>query len=179
MKRIILIGVSLSIITSMAMADFTSGVQKYFGGGISLEDIEDANDDGIAGELSIGGVFSNNFGVEAKFTKTLSKAEEKNGRLIVEIDVTTVSIYGTYSHNLSPEFIVMPKIGFTNFLTDLDTNDGRSEDDGSLDLSYGIDLKYSFSPSTRMYLGYTFYNPEFEGDDFDAKHLSIGIQQLF
>jgi hypothetical protein len=171
MKKTVAGALALSIITSMAMADFTTGMRTYFGAGLAMEDLEDVSDDGMAIEVSAGGIYANNFGVEAKISKSISPAEESG----IEVDVTTLSLFATYNHPLSPQFTVAPKIGFTYFKTDIED----FNDDSSVNISYGIDLKFNFTQATNIYLGYTTYNPEYEGDDFDANHFSFGVQQKF
>jgi hypothetical protein len=171
MKKIVTGALALSVITSMAMADFTTGMRTYLGAGLAMEDLEDISDDGMAIEVSAGGIYANNFGVEAKISKSISPSED-NG---VEVDVTTLSLFATYNHPLSQEFTVTPKIGFTYFKTDVEYID----DDSNVNISYGIDLKFNLTQATNIYLGYTAYNPEFKGNDFDANHFSFGIQQKF
>jgi hypothetical protein len=171
MKKTVTGALALSMMVSMAMADFTTGMRTYFGVGLALEDIEDVSDDGVAIEVSAGGVYANNFGVEAKVSKSISPAEESG----IEVDVTTLSLWATYNHPLSPQFIVAPKIGFSYFKTDIENFD----DDSNVNISYGIDLKFNLTYATNIYLGYTAFNPEFKDEDFDANHFSFGVQQSF
>ena len=183
MKKIITGALALSMITSMAMADLISDMKTtYFGGGIAMEDIEDADDNGIAVELNVGAVFTNNFGVEAKLSKSVSPAEDNEGGYKAEVDVMTISLFATYNLPISPEFTLVPKLGFTNFMSDVEESyrgSSNSEDDSNMNISFGVDAKYSFNPTMNFYVGYTVFNPEFKGEDFDASHFSIGIQQSF
>jgi hypothetical protein len=80
---------------------------------------------------------------------------------------------------ISPQFILMPKLGFTYFSTTVDNNYFGSESDSNFNLSYGLDMKYLFSDMLSGYVGFTVYNPEFEGYSFDANHFSIGVESKF
>jgi len=184
MTKIISGALALSMVTSMAMADMntTTEMKIYVGAGVVMENLEDM-DMGTALELTAGTVFSNNFGVEAKFSKSVVLSEETEAGVTAEADIMTISLFATYSLPLSPEFTLVPKVGFTNFSTDveLSNNQGQSVsgDDSNMNVSFGFDAKYNFSPTTNLYVGFTIFNPEFEGEDFDANHISFGLQQAF
>jgi len=182
MTKIIRGALALSMVTSMAMADMTTGMKSYVGAGVVMEEIEEF-DMGTALELTAGTVFSNNFGVEAKLSKTIVPAEDSEDGITAEVDVMTISLFATYNVPLSPEFTLVPKVGFTNFSTDIEASNNRgqsaSADDSNMNFSFGFDAKYSFSPTTNLYVGYTVFDPEFEGEDFDASHISFGLQQAF
>jgi len=177
MKKIVREVLVLSMITTFASAN-----SLYVGAGVSLEDIEDFENNGQALEISLGTVFDNNFGVEGKFTKSLSSSDGSDGTINAEVDVTTVSIFATYNANLTPDFALTPKLGFTNFKTDISATNGTlsaSGDDTSRGFTFGLDAKYSITPNTKLYVGYTEYDPEFEGISFDASQIAFGVQQSF
>ena len=174
-----------SILTSMSMADV-----MYFGGGVVSEDLG-SKDNGIAAELSIGKTFYNNFGIEGKISKTLTVAEDSEQGIDMEGDVTAISVFATYSHVLSPEFTIMPKIGFTQFSLDAKFSDSYGNSlsikDSSVTMSYGVDLKYKMNNKTNIYASFTQYKPGLDkskgnmqlDDSSNPRHLSIGIQQKF
>jgi hypothetical protein len=140
------------------------------------------DDDGIAGELNAGIVFDNNIGAEFKLTKTFVKSEAEENGLKGEFDVTTISLFATYNLTLSPEVTIMPKVGITYFSLDIDASYAGmsgSDDDSSTNVSFGIDAKYNLSQATNLYVGFTVYNPDYRGEDFDANQFSFGIQQKF
>jgi len=177
MKKIVTGVLALSLITTLASAN-----GLYVGAGVSIEDIESFGDNGQALELSLGTVFDNNFGVEGKFTKSINSAEGSEGAISAEMDVTTLSIFATYNANLTPDFTLTPKLGFTNFKTDISATDGTlsaSVDDTSRGFTFGLDAKYSITPNTKLYIGYTEYDPDFEGTSFDASQIAFGVQQSF
>jgi len=180
MKTVSSITIGLLIISSVLMADFFQNMtDKYVGGGIVFEDIEDTDTDGVGGEVKIGGVILNGFGAEAKLTKSLSPAEADDYDDTIDVDITTLSLYGTYNFRLIPEFTVMPKLGLTYFYTSLDSDYDGSDSDGNFNLSYGFDMKYMFSNLLSGYFGVTIYNPEYKGYNFDATQVSIGIEKSF
>ena len=177
MNKIITGMLALSMVTSMALAEN----KIYAGAGAAMEVIEDL-DNGVALELKVGMVLDNNFGVEAKLTKSVVLPEDSEGGLTFEGDFTTISLFGTYNYPLTPELSVVPKIGISNFMTDIKASyegESVSDDDSNMNLAYGIDFLYSVTPSTSVYAGYTIYNPEFKSDSFDASHFALGIQQNF
>jgi predicted porin len=177
MNKILTSVLTLSMVTSISIAQTT----MYVGGGAAMEMIEDL-DNGVATELKVGMVLDNNFGLEAKVSKSIVLPEDSESGLTIEADIMTLSLFGTYNHQLTPEFTLIPKVGFSNFMTDLEASNGvnsASADDNSLNFAFGLDATYSFTPTTSLYVGYTIFNPEFESDDFDASHFSIGIQQNF
>ena len=177
MNKIITGMLALSMMTSMALAEN----KMYVGAGAAMEVIEDL-DNGVAFELKAGMVLDNNFGIEAKFTKSISLPKDTQNGITIEGDFTTISLFGTYNYTLTPELSMVPKIGVSNFKTDLEATNGvqsASADDNNMNLVYGIDFLYAVTPLTNLYAGYTIYNPEFENDTFDASHFSLGIQQNF
>jgi len=177
MNKIITGMLALSMVTSMALAEN----QMYVGAGAAMEVIEDL-DNGVALELKVGMVLDNNFGVEAKLTKSVVSPEDSEDGITFEGDFTTISLFGTYNYALTPELSMVPKIGVSNFMSDIEGSNGVqsvSVDDSNMNLAYGIDFLYAVTPSTSLYAGYTIYNPEFEGDSFDASHFALGIQQNF
>ena len=181
MKKITRGALALSIATSMAMADMATEIKTYAGVGVTMENIEDL-DMGTALELAAGIVFSNNFGAEAKLSKSIVPAEDSEDGITAEADVMTFSIFATYSLPLSPKFTLVPKVGFTNFSTDLEVSyqgQSASADDSNMNFSFGFDVKYNFNPTANLYVGYTIFNPEFEDEDFDASHISFGLQRTF
>jgi len=168
--------VLLSILSSMSMAE-----SMYFGGGISNEDL-DVDDNGIGLEVMVGKVFNNNFGIEGRVSKTITEAEEKAGNLTAKGDATVLSIFATYSHKLSPEFTIMPKIGFSNFSLDVTVSNGinsTSNDDSSSDIAFGIDLKYQLNFNSNLYASFTKYQPKLFGENDKFTYLSAGYQQNF
>jgi len=167
----------LSTLTSFALAN-----DIYVGAGVSIEDADVANN-GQAFELSIGTVMENNFGVEAKLTKTISPSDEAVTSTVTgEVDITTISIFATYNAEITPDFTLTPKLGFTNFKTNIELSDGVSSasgDDTTTSFTFGLDAKYSITPNTKLYIGYTKYDPEFKGLSFDANQIAFGVQQSF
>ena len=177
MNKIITGMLALSMVTSMALAEN----KMYAGAGASMEVIEDL-DNGVALELKVGMLLDNNFGVEAKLTKSVSLPKDTQEGITIEGDFTTISLFGTYNYTLTPELKMVPKIGISNFKTDLKASSGAenvSADDSNMNLAYGVDFLYAVTPATSLYVGYTIYNPEFKDETFDASHFSLGLQQNF
>jgi hypothetical protein len=172
----------LSALALLATTTFATAEYRYVGAGIVLEQLEDMDDDGIAGELNAGIVFDNNIGAEFKLTKTFVKSEVKESGMKGEFDATTLSLFATYNLAVSPEFTIMPKVGISYFSIDIDASYAGisgSDDDSSTNISFGIDAKYSLSQVMDLYVGFTVYNPDYRGEDFDANQFSFGIQQKF
>jgi hypothetical protein len=167
----------------------------YFGGGLNNMDVG-LDDNAIGLEAKIGKVFYNNFGIEGQISKSFSSAEEKFESLTLEIDVMAISVFATYSHNLTPQFTIMPKIGFTQYSMDASIG-SVSEDDSSLGLSFGIDTKYHVNNNMNIYASFSKHYPKLDkyiatitfndgsrsnlnfDKDSAPLHLSIGLEQKF
>jgi len=176
MKKLLLITATLSMMTSGVMAQ-----NIYVGVGAGIEMVEDL-DNGVHGELSVGTVFPNNFGIEGKLTKSISKPEDTQGSDSITADIFTASVFATYSHRLSPELTLMPKVGFSSYSTDIELKIGGatgSDDDSNVNVAFGLDVKYDMNPETSLYVGYTVFKPEFNNNKFDSSHVSFGVQQKF
>ena len=190
MNKIITAIIALSIVTTVTVAES----KIYASTAIAIELIDDSDTDmdvnlkaGVSLELKGGIFFDNNFGIEGKLTKTINSAKGSktvfNKTLSIEADVSTLSLFGTYNYQITPNFSLVPKVGFT--YTDIELNfemDGdnlEDKEDSNSNLSYGVEAQYSFTPTTNLYIGYTMYNLEFDNTSFDASHISVGIQQSF
>ena len=181
MKKIITGALALSLISSIAMAEFND---IYVGGGIVYEKVDDS-DAGKAIESYIGAKIKNNFGAEIRMTKTFSEAENTrnyywtraNGYYLTtnKIDITTVGLYGTYSYNLSPELSIDPKVGFMYVSSSQSFTSGTvnaEEDNTESGLSYGVALKYNINNNWKTYASYVKVAK-------DVQHISIGVEKKF
>ena len=190
MSRIIIAILALSIGTTLLTAES----KTYAGVGVVMETVEEIESDitvdlkaGVAVEAKGGISFENSFGVESRVTNSIIGAKGSevfgNRKLTTEADVTTLSLFGTYTYQLIPKFAIIPKVGLTYAMIDLDIELGdeklEGDDDTDLSFSYGVEAQYSLTSTTDLYVGYTIYNIEFNGEKFDASHLSIGIQKNF
>jgi len=180
----------LIILSSMSMAE-----GMYYGGGLNSMDLG-LKDNAIGIEAKVGKIFSNNFGIEGQISKTFSSAEENYDNLNLEIDVMAISVFATYSHQLTPQLTIMPKIGFTQYSMDASIS-SVNEDDNALGLSIGVDLKYHVTNNMNIYTSFSKYYPKLDKDiatinftdgthsflsfnkDVSPTHLSIGIEQKF
>ncbi len=161
-------------------------IGMYAGIGFGTENIGELDDDATGVELSIGAVFSSNFGVEFQYSKTTTSAESDVGYTKVTADNKKTSLWGTYTYTPIEKLSIMGKVGFTKYKINIQgvrsyryfsySISGRDSNTG---LSYGLDLKYNINDIIGLYAGYTIFNPEFLGDDFDANKLSLGIQVHF
>ena len=178
MKKIILFGL-LPLITTMGMAQN----RAYIGGGISMDmvDIDGINkdfDNGISGEAVIGIVTDNKFGGEFKISNSIVSSEVSDDGDSLEVDTRVISLLGTYSHQLTNDLVIMPKIGFSNIKAKGTLHEyGGSESISSSEtkLTFGVDAKYRISSDANIYAGYTIYNV----DDGDFSQLVMGYQQSF
>ena len=190
MNKLVTGALALSMVTTMSMAE-----GMYFGGGLNSIDVG-LDDDAVGIEAKIGNVFYNNFGIEGQISKTFSSAEEKIENLTFKVDVLAISVFATYSHQLTPQFTIMPKIGFTQYSMDASI-DRISADDSSLGLSFGVDMKYHLNNNMNIYTSFSKYYSKLDKyiatvtlndgrganigfDGFDAPlHLSIGVEKKF
>jgi opacity protein-like surface antigen len=177
MKKVIISGL-LSIITTITVAQN----KTYIGGGLSMDMIEINEigkdfDNGISAEAVIGITMDNNFGGEFKFSNSIISSEVSDGGDSIEVDTRVISFLATYSHRLNEKITIMPKIGFSNIKATAKVHlygESESYSDTETDLTFGIDAKYSLSPISNLYMGYTIYDI----DNGDFSQLLIGYQQL-
>lgn len=190
MKKLVTGALALSMVTTMSMAEGT-----YFGGGVNNIDVG-LDDNGIGFETKIGQVFYNNFGIEGEISKTFSSSEEKIDSLNFKVDAMAISVFATYSHQLTPEFTIMPKIGFSQYSMDASI-DSVDESDSSLGFAFGIDIKYQLTNDINMYASFSKYYPKLDKDigqinytdgssspisfdkDLAPRHISIGVEKKF
>ena len=178
MKKTILLGL-LSLVTTMAMAQNSA----YFGGGLSMDmvDVDGINkdfDNGISGEAVIGVIADNKFGAEFKISNSIVSSEVSDDSDSLKVDTRVISLLGTYSHQLTNDLVIMPKIGFSNVKAEGKWHVyGNSETTSSSEtkLTFGVDAKYRISPEANIYAGYTIYSV----DDGDFSQLVVGYQQSF
>jgi len=142
-----------------------------------VEGDNSTDDTGTAIELKAGKIFSNNFGVEAKITKTITPAKVDVPAGIgyyypdTEVEFLTYSIWGMYHHKLTQEITISPKIGFLKEDVDIDVEEKTNRDDSGI--AFGIDIRKSFPNSGfDIYAGYTIVEKHID-------HLSFGIQKIF
>jgi len=178
MKKMILLGL-LPLITTLAMAQN----RAYFGGGLSMDmiDLDGVNkdfDNGISGEAVIGVIADNKFGAEFKISNSIVSSEISEGSDSLEVDTRVISLLGTYSHQLTNDVIIMPKIGFSNIKakgTWHVYSGSETISNSETKLTFGVDAKYRISPQANIYAGYTIYSV----DDGDFSQLVVGYQQSF
>ena len=168
----------------------------YFGGGLNNIDVG-LDDNGIGFEAKIGKVFYNNFGVEGQISKTFSPSEESVDNLTLKINTMAISAFATYSHHLTPQFTIMPKIGFSQYSMDASISTTNA-DDSSLGVALGVDIKYQITNDMNIYASYSQYYPKLNkyitnlyddngryldtlyfNEDTAPRHLSIGVEKKF
>ena len=190
MKKLVTGALALSILTTMSMAE---GI--YFGGGINNIDVG-LSDNGIGFETKIGKVFYNHFGVEGQISKTFSSSEEKVDGIDFKVESMAISAFATYNHQLTPEFTIMPKIGFSQYSMDASLG-SIDESDSSLGFAFGIDIKYQVTNDIKMYASISKYYPKLDkpigqinyrdgsyrpisfDKDLAPRHISIGVEKIF
>ena len=180
MKKLLTGALALSMITTMSMAE--NGF--YVGGGTAIEMVEGSyngsTDTGTALELKVGKIFSNNFGIEGKITKTISPAKvdmlETSSTYYpdVEVDITTFSLWAMYQYNITSDFSILPKIGFVKADFEFTASNGVSlPKSNDSKVAMGIEVKKNLPT-----LGFDIY----AGYDYlasDVQQLSFGIQKSF
>ena len=178
MKKLVTVALAISMVTTMSMAE-----DMYFGGGIAMEMVEGnydgSSDTGTALELKVGKIFSNNFGIEGKITKTISSEKVdfdiENSNYYdggVKVDSTTFSVWAMYQYNLTNEFSISPKIGFLSVQPSYSNNVAVKAVNTSK-VALGLEVKKNLPTlGFDIYAGYNYLAS-------DLKHISFGIQKSF
>jgi len=176
---------TFTLITGLTLLTSTLSAQNqmYAGAGLGMDFIEDADNNGILGELSIGTVFDNNFGLEGKFSTSISDSEESQNGIKEKDSITTLSVFLTYTHAIDQQLSLTPKIGFSKTTVDAKRSDNfggtASHDDSDTGISFGLDVKYKYNPTTYIYAGYTLFDPKLFNQKQDLRTFSIGVQKKF
>jgi hypothetical protein len=176
---------TFTLITGLTLLSSTLFAQNqmYAGVGVGMDFVEDADDNGILGELSIGTVFDNNFGIEGKFSTSISDSQESYSGIKEKDSITTVSVFLTYNHPVNYQLTFTPKIGFSKTTVDVKQTDNfggvATGDDSDTGISFGFDVKYKYNLSTNIYAGYTLFDPKLFNQKKDLRMLSVGIQKKF
>jgi len=127
-------------------------------------------------EVSIGTTLPNNIGAEVKLTKTVVTTLVSK---TIDIDVTTMSFFGTYTYNATSKFSVTPKLGLAYFGTTATNTTSKEIQESNVGLVGGLDFKYIVSDSLNLYTSVTAFSPKSEGVDYDTTHISVGLQHKF
>jgi len=178
MKKIVAVA-----LVSLAMSNTIMANNMYIGVGFGIDNIsipeisDNYVDNGSFMELSIGKVLSNNIGFEVKLTTSTSStliADE------VEIDTTTLSVFGTYTFDINEKFKIVSKIGLSNFSTNAySLVYEESYTDSNIGVVGAVDFKYVVTKKINGYVGLTVFSPEIDNSSYDSTHYSMGIQYKF
>jgi OOP family OmpA-OmpF porin len=140
----------------------------YIGGNIGQADVDELNEKDTSFKILGGYQINRNFAAELGYTD-FGKVETGG----VTFKGTAWELVGVGSLPLSDKFSVFGKLGFA--MTDgKATGVFGSVSDDSTDLTYGIGVKYNFTPTLGVTAEYQMY-PEFANDASDVSVMSIGV----
>ncbi len=101
------------------------------------------------------------FGAEVELTRTL-KDHEKGS---YDLAITTMTVYATYNHDITPEMYVMPRVGISHVMLD-----SGVDDDNNVELSFGITGGYSYQSNIDFVVNYTIIESDVKNLTFGAKY---------
>lgn len=140
----------------------------YIGGNLGQSDIDRLGEGDTSFKILGGYQINRNFAAELGYTDFGSAS---SGGTTVE--GTAIELVGVGSLPLSDKFAVFGKLGFA--MTDGEASAlGVTASDDSVELTYGIGVKYNFTPALAVTAEYQMY-PDFANGFSDVSVMSVGV----
>ncbi|MDQ7085989.1 MAG: hypothetical protein Q9M36_14225 [Sulfurovum sp.] len=107
-----------------------------------------------------------------------------DGELFSTEDLSRYAIFATYNLALTPNMSLTPKIGIVKNDSEVKIGDVLSAvSSSSTELTYGLELNYSYNESLSFYVGYTDYGNDFDfdktyvdSDYLDSANFTVGVK---